>query len=131
MMSDAEYHGYRCMNCSATLKVTPETIVTICEYCGAPNIISGILSEEDLYLVPSVGEGRVLEEFWRRVNTDVDLRSIASKIRPISIEGSYIPFWLSRVELEGEIIYKKTEYHGKRVRGRGLRRASVGLSGSI
>mgnify|MGYP000002778015 CR=1 FL=1 len=115
-MSDVEYHEYRCTNCGATLKVTPETIVAICEYCGAPNIISGILSEEDLYLVPSVGEGRVLEEFWRRVNTDVDLRSIASKIRPVSIEGSYIPFWLSRVELEGEVIYRKTEYHGKRVR---------------
>ena len=121
MMSDTEYHEYRCMNCGATLKVTPETIVAICEYCGAPNIISGILSEEDLYLVPSVGEGRVLEEFWRRVNTDVDLRSIASKIRPVSIEGSYIPFWLSRVELEGEIIYRKREYYGKQVRVRRVR----------
>ena len=120
-MSDAEYHEYRCINCGATLKVTPETIVAICEYCGAPNIISGILSEEDLYLVPSVGEGKVLEEFWRRVNTDVDLRSIASKIRPVSIEGSYIPFWLSRVELEGEIIYRKREYYGKQVRVRRVR----------
>ncbi|OYT67836.1 MAG: hypothetical protein B6U65_01845 [Candidatus Wolframiiraptor sp. EX4484-121] len=120
-MSDAEYHEYRCMNCGATLKVTPETIVAICEYCGAPNIISGILSEEDLYLVPSVGEGRVWEEFWRRVNTDVDLKSIASKIRPVSIEGSYIPFWLSRVELEGEIIYRKREYYGKQVRVRRVR----------
>jgi len=121
VMSDAEYHEYRCMNCGATLKVTPETIVAICEYCGAPNIISGILSEEDLYLVPSVGEGKVLEEFWRRVNTDVDLKSIASKIRPVSIEGSYIPFWLSRVELEGEIIYRKREYYGKQVRVRRVR----------
>ena len=115
-MSDAEYHEYTCVNCGAILKVTPETIVAICEYCGAPNIISGILSEEDLCLVPSVGEGKVLEEFWRRVNTDIDLKSIASKIRPISIDGSYIPFWLSKVELDGEIIYRKKEYDGKHVR---------------
>ena len=115
-MSDAEYHEYRCMNCGAILRATPETIVAICEYCGAPNVISGILSEGDLYLVPSVGKGKVLDEFWRRVNTDIDLKSIASKIRPISIDGSYIPFWVSRVELEGEIIYRKREYHGTHVK---------------
>lgn len=106
---------YLCSNCGARLRVTPETIVAVCEYCGEPNIVSGVISRDDVFIVPSVGEGRVMEEFWKRVRRDMDLRSIAREITPVSVEGVYIPFWLSHVKVEGRVVYEVRRYEDDRV----------------
>jgi len=111
----SEILEYLCSNCGARLKVTPETIVAVCEYCGAPNIVSGVISRDDVFIVPSVGEGRVMEEFWSRVRRDMDLRGIAGEITPISVEGVYVPFWLSRVKVEGKVVYEVKRYEDNRV----------------
>ena len=105
-----------CSNCGARLEVTPETIVAICEYCGAPSVVSGVINREDIYIVPSVGEAKVLEEFWRRVSGDMDMRSIMGEIKPISVEGSYLPFWLSRATVSGNVVYEVKKYDEEGVR---------------
>lgn len=78
--------------------------------------MSGVISRDDIYIVPSVDEGRVIEEFWRRVRGDVDLRKMAGKMGIKSIQGWYVPFWISRVEVDGVVIYTKKEHSGKYVR---------------
>lgn len=114
-MSD-EVASLVCNVCGAELKATPETLVKVCDYCGALNIVSGVLEREDISVVPSVGEEVVLRKFWERVRGDSDLRGIADKLKVVSVEGRFIPFWLSRCKVRGEVIYTVKEYSGNKVR---------------
>ncbi|MCF8884351.1 MAG: hypothetical protein L4877_00965 [Aigarchaeota archaeon] len=107
---------FKCEVCGSSLNVSPEDIVSICKYCGGLNSVSRVISRDDIYVVPSVDEGKIIEEFWRRVRGDIDLRKIAEKIRIKSIQGWYIPYWISRVEVEGVVIYTKKEHNGKHVK---------------
>ncbi|MDW7985858.1 MAG: hypothetical protein RMI88_01395 [Nitrososphaerota archaeon] len=107
---------FSCSICGSNLKVSPEDIISTCKYCGGINIVSGIIDREDVFIIPSVDEGRVVEEFWKRVRGDLDLKKIVEKIKISSIQGWYIPFWITRVYLDGMIIYTKKEYRGKNVK---------------
>lgn len=107
---------FKCGICGASLRVSPEDIISVCRYCGGLNPVSGVIRREDIYIVPSVDEGTVVEEFWKRVRGDLDLRKMEEKIRIDSIHGWYVPFWISRVEVDGVIVYTKKEYVGKHVR---------------
>lgn len=111
-----EFIQFRCSVCGAILKVSPEDIIFVCKYCGGLNLVSGIMRGEDLYIVPSVDEGAVIEEFWRRVRGDLDLKKMEGRIRIESIQGWYVPFWISRVEVDGVVIYTKKVHSGKRVK---------------
>jgi len=105
-----------CQVCGADLDVTPEALVEVCSYCGALNVVSGVLERGDIYVVQSVGKAEILKEFWRRVRGDSDLRGIADKIRVASIEGRFIPFWFSRCRVKGEVVYTVKEYSGNKVK---------------
>lgn len=98
------------------MSVSPEDLVSTCKYCGGLNPVSGNINEEDIYIVPSVDEDKILKEFWRRVRSDMDLRKMAEKMRIRSIRGWYVPFWISRTEIDGMVIYTKKEYSGRHVR---------------
>lgn len=111
-----EFIQFKCNICGASLNVSPEDIVFVCKYCGGLNPVSGIIRGEDFYIVPSVDEDTVINEFWRRVRGDLDLRKMEGRIRIKSIQGWYVPFWISRVEVDGVVIYTKEVYSGKRVR---------------
>jgi DNA-directed RNA polymerase subunit RPC12/RpoP len=110
-----EFIEYRCNICGSILKISPENIISICEYCGGLNLISGIIDVKDVYITPSVSVEEVLQEFWSRVRRDVDLKKLADKVRINSIQGWYIPFWVSRAIIDGEIVYTKKQYRGKKV----------------
>jgi len=39
--------------CGAALWVTPETIISVCNYCGYPMAVPSFVSLEKMYVVPS------------------------------------------------------------------------------
>lgn len=114
-MSSEEVIEFRCHVCGSVLKISPENIVSICEYCGGLNVVSGVIDREDIYVTLSVSLEKVLEEFWRRIRGDIDMKRISEKIRIISSQGYYVPFWVSRIVLDGEIVYTKKQYKGKKI----------------
>ena len=114
-MSSEEVIEFRCHICGSILKISPENIVSICEYCGGLNVVSGMIDREDIYVTSSVSLQKVSEEFWRRIRVDIDLKRISDKIRVVSIQGYYVPFWVSRISLDGEIVYTKKQYRNKKI----------------
>ncbi|MEM3644607.1 MAG: hypothetical protein QW120_06675, partial [Nitrososphaerota archaeon] len=67
-----EIAEFKCSICGSILRISPENIVSICEYCGGLNIVSGIIDCEDIFISTSVNVDKVLEEFLNRVRKDVD-----------------------------------------------------------
>jgi len=106
---------YRCNICGSILKISPENIISICEYCGGLNLVSEVINIEDIYIAPSVTVEKILGEFWSRVKRDIDLRKLADKVRIDSIHGWYIPFWISKMIIDGEVVYTKKQYRDKKV----------------
>lgn len=111
-----EFVQFKCGICGSSLSVSPEDLMSVCKYCGGLNPVSDVISRSDVYLAPSVDDVRVVEEFWKRVRGDIDLRKIFEKIRIKSVQGWYVPFWISRVEIDGSVVYTKKEYRGKKVK---------------
>ncbi len=115
MKLSEEIAEFKCSICGSILRISPENIVSICEYCGGLNIVSGIIDCEDIFISTSVNVDKVLEEFLNRVRKDVDLKKISDKLRIVSTQGWYVPFWISRVLIRGEVVYIKRQYRGKKV----------------
>jgi len=115
---------YTCYNCGAPLKVTPESIVVICEYCGKPSLISGKADLSKIFVIPSYSRDYVARAFWRKASRDFDLRRILNEISLRKIEGLYLPVWIGRIRLQGRVsyYYYVTEHetvwvgHGRRKR---------------
>ena len=107
---------YRCARCGAPLPVTPETIVSICEYCGYPNPIQGVVSEDDVYVLPAISQDSALREFWRIVKSDFDLRRLAREIDVFNVRGVYVPVWLGEVRVRGKISYYRRKVEDDKVK---------------
>jgi len=108
--------SYVCSYCGAPLDVTPETIVAICSYCGKPTIISGVVSIEDIYIVPALDRTSIEKLFESTIERDFDLRRIKEDIELHNTIGTYIPIWISKVHLKGRVSYYryKSENKGRR-----------------
>ncbi len=105
---------YNCARCGAPLNIRPETIIAICDYCGYPNLISGQMSPQDVYIVPTQPREYVLNAFWRTVRYDSDLSPLKREIEVIEMRGYYFPAWYSEVVLRGYVSWYKrhTEKRG-------------------
>ena len=111
--------SYLCDRCGAPLKVTPESIVVVCDYCGRPHLIAGLVDLNKIFVLPTYPREHIIKAFWATVDRDFDLRSIKSEISVRSVEGVYVPIWVGRVHLRGYVsyYYYVTEYRkrGKKV----------------
>lgn len=105
---------YTCEKCGAPLDITPESIAAVCSYCGYPNIISGIISPEDIYIVPSRSRAQVINKFNNIIREDFDLRKIAPYIQVLGIHSFYAPVWIGKVPVRGRISYYKIKRDNKR-----------------
>ncbi|ASJ12412.1 hypothetical protein [Thermococcus thioreducens] len=101
--------GFKCERCGAPLGVSPETIVSICPYCGFPNHISGNLRTENIYIVPTKDKNAIAKGFWKRVERDFDLKRMKEEIEIVDIEGHYAPYWVGSVHVEGDVEYMVRE----------------------
>ncbi|MGB9728611.1 MAG: hypothetical protein ACP5GU_01800 [Thermoprotei archaeon] len=98
---------YRCVNCNAPLDVTPETIVSICEYCGYPNWIN-TSAKTEIIIVPSRSRDDIIKAFLNRVDHDFDLSHIKNEISIRDVQGFYIPYWIVKIDT-------KAHYEGYKV----------------
>ncbi|MEM3715070.1 MAG: hypothetical protein QW128_08615 [Thermoprotei archaeon] len=108
---------YRCANCNGPLEITPETIVSVCEYCGYPNWINTSVKTE-IMIVPSKSRDDIINAFLNRVNRDFDLSHIKSEISIKDVQGFYIPYWIVEIET-------KAHYEGYKVEVRTGARGSI------
>jgi hypothetical protein len=113
-----EIMEFRCGRCGSLLRVTPETIVAICGYCGHPSALQSSVSLDRIFLVPSKARESILEAFNRRLEKDADMRRIRGQVQVFSLEGFYYPFWTAEVSMKGHAIYIRYERRGS---GKGAR----------
>lgn len=83
--------GFRCGRCGAPLEVSPETIVSICSYCGYPNWIREDL-KSDIYIVENVVEEEAVKAARRYVG-------ISSIDRPLTL---FIPFYIVEAKADAD-----------------------------
>jgi len=110
--------AYICSYCGAPLDVTPETIVAICSYCGKPTVINGLVSVEDIHIVPALSRDSIEKVFKDTIERDFDLRRIKNDIEIHNIIGTYVPIWVSKVHLKGKVSfyrYKSSDKGRKKV----------------
>ncbi len=105
---------FKCGRCGAPLPATPETIIAICDYCGYPNVISGVVSIDDIYLIKSTDRESIISSFWKAVERDFDLRKMKGEIEVYDVEGEYVPVWVGNVRVKGMVEYHKYEIRDKR-----------------
>lgn len=104
---------YVCSYCGAPLEVTPETIIAICSYCGKPKVISGIVSVEDVYIMPALDRFSIEKIFKETIERDFDLRRIKKEIEIHNSVGTYVPIWVSKVHLKGKVSYYRYKSEDK------------------
>lgn len=104
--------GYLCDRCGAPLKVTPESVVVVCEYCGKPHLVAGLVDLNKIFVLPTYPREYIVKAFWTAIERDFDLQSIKSEISVRSIDGVYIPVWVGKIYLKGYVsyYYYVTEY---------------------
>jgi len=90
---------YTCSRCGAPLDVGPGTIISVCRYCGYPNIISSTIDVRDVYIVPTQPRDYVIGAFQRLARTDPDLSSLNLEI--LEVEGVYFPAWYAQIHVSG------------------------------
>ena len=97
---EVEAAAFRCQRCGAPLEVTPDTIVAVCPYCGYPNWTA------QAYIYPMVlvpAQARRAPEFFKRyVESDPDMRKLASQVKLRRYEIVYVPFYFADVETSGD-----------------------------
>lgn len=98
---------YTCQRCGAPLDIKPGSIVVICDYCGYPNIISGVLDPGDVNVVVSQPRDYVIKAFWRMASYDPDLSQIKGSLEIMDVRGYYFPAWTAKVKLEGIVSWYK------------------------
>lgn len=106
--------AFTCKRCGAGLNIAPEDVVVVCQYCGYPNTIAGIVEPGDVYIVPSLSRARITSSFNSLVRGDYDLRRISSHIQIHEVRGFYIPVWTGEVAVRGTVHYFRRVVEDKR-----------------
>lgn len=93
--------SYRCGNCGAPLDITPETIATVCSYCGHLNWIREDLKEEVLMVSP-IEEGKALEKLLEFASRR-GLAEVFKKVNLFRATFVAVPFYF--VDASAEAVY--------------------------
>ncbi len=106
--SESPQAVYTCARCGAPLEVGPGTLITVCKYCGYPNILSSTIELSDVYIVPTQPRNYVIGAFQRLAAGDSDLSSL--KLDILDVEGVYFPAWYSQIHVSGIASWYKRVY---------------------
>ena len=124
----------RCSNCGAPLDVTPESVVVVCKYCGAPNFLVGNPSK--ILAVPTLSSSDILRRAVERTRRDFNLGRRMSDINFSSPDLLYVPFYFVDVAIRAvydavvTVTYTKTVRVGGRTEMRTVSK-TVRVSGSV
>ncbi|MEZ0318775.1 MAG: zinc ribbon domain-containing protein [Pyrobaculum sp.] len=125
---------YRCSNCGAPLDVSPDSVVVVCRYCGAPNFVAG--GKGEVLAVPTLTSSEILKRAVERTRRDFNLGRRMRELSFASPELVYVPFYFVDVALSASyaavvtVTYTRTVYVRGQPRTR-LETRRVQVSGRV
>ncbi|MEM1598064.1 MAG: zinc ribbon domain-containing protein [Pyrobaculum sp.] len=125
---------YRCSNCGAPLDVTPDSVVVVCRYCGAPNFVAG--GSGEVLAVPTLASSEILKRAVERTRRDFNLRRRMGELNFASPELVYVPYYFVDLALSAAytalvtVTYTRTVYVRGQPRTR-LETRRVNVSGRV
>lgn len=96
--------GYQCPECGAQLAIHDFAVAGVCPFCGnnnlAPHLLEGVFEPD--YLIPfSVTRQQATELYHAAVAQKQYLPdSFVEQARIVSVQGTYVPFWLEEGTVE-------------------------------
>ena len=98
---------YKCSVCGAEVVTDKTTMATNCAFCGNPVVLTEQMDTrfKPKYIVPfHVGRDKVKELYKKYVNTrPFTPKAFASEETADKVKAVYVPFWLYRMNMVGEI----------------------------
>lgn len=82
------------------MNYTPETIVSVCEYCGTVNWFS--TGRLEIFILPTRTKDEVVNAFWSRMRSDPDMSRVYGDIELVEAQGFYVPVLIGDVSAAGE-----------------------------
>jgi hypothetical protein len=90
----------RCSNCGAPLDITPETIATVCSYCGYLNWVRQDLKEDVLIVKPL--DDKQLQEKIRNFAVSRRLGEVFKDINIVELTLTLVPFYFIDISAEAD-----------------------------
>ncbi len=99
---------FKCGRCSAPLTYTPESIFSVCDYCGYVNWFNEE-AKVKILVAPSKPREDIINGFWSRMRMDKDMSKYVSMISIEDVYGVYVPLYISTVNVDVEWIGYRVE----------------------
>lgn len=105
-------HTYNCNSCGAQLETDKTTLVAHCPYCNGNVVLSdrtdgGLRPNVILpFKIPSSQLAATVKRFYK--NKKLLPKNYFSKSKLTEIKGVYVPFWLYRCKLQGNLTLQGT-----------------------
>ncbi len=113
-----EMQTYNCPSCGADLMSDGVTAVTICPYCGNPQMVPGQMSGEakpDFVIPFKVDKKAAIAALKKHYKGKRLLPKVFADENHIEeIQGVYVPFWLYDGEADADVQYEGTNSHTTR-----------------
>jgi DNA-directed RNA polymerase subunit RPC12/RpoP len=99
---------FKCSRCGAPLTYTPESIFSVCEYCGYVRWFDEG-AKVSIFAVPSKPRDVIIDSFWSRMRMDRDMGRYVDMIIIEDVYGVYVPLYVSDVNVDVEWIGYRIE----------------------
>ncbi len=105
---------FSCRSCGAGVEAPPDNLLVVCSYCG-DRYPSKELGSTPISLIPSARKDAVVDAVIERMSTDAQMKG--RKIEIDSVEGVYVPIFITKTSLSGHWKgYKKVKQGKKTVK---------------
>jgi hypothetical protein len=116
----------RCGHCGAPLETTPDSVVAVCRFCGAPSFLMG--NPAEVLAVPTLPGPEVARRAVERTRSDPDLQKRLSAVNfATSPDLHYLPFYFVEGTLNADykaavlVIYTERSRSGTQIMRRTVR----------
>lgn len=99
---------FKCSRCGAPLTYTPESIFSVCEYCGYVHWFNED-AKVNIFAAPSKPRDVIINSFWSRMRMDRDMGRYVDMISIEDVYGVYVPLYISNVDVDVEWIGYRIE----------------------
>jgi hypothetical protein len=116
----------KCNQCGAPLEITPDSVVAVCRFCGAPSFLMGDPAE--VLAVPTLPSTEIASRAVERTRSDPDLQKRLSAVNfATSPDLHYLPFYFVEGTLNADyeaavlVIYTERSQSGTQIMRRTVR----------
>ncbi|MBR3224165.1 MAG: zinc ribbon domain-containing protein [Atopobiaceae bacterium] len=126
---DATPSGYLCPECGATLVMDDFVAATSCPYCGNHEIVPHRLEEEfePEFVIPfGITKTQAVQRYEEFIKDKQYLpEGFAEKSSIVSMQGTYVPFWLKDGVVDFDFTFVSSHERGKNISYGDHRRAGT------